>query len=168
MRKKSKKKIVATNDGSLDRVYHQTVKKVTADFEVLHFNTAISQLMVFINEAYKAETVYKGYLEGFLQLLAPVAPHMAEELWQKLGHSEDISYVAWPTYEEAMLVDATVEVIFQVNGKVKSRAKVDNGLAKEALEALAMADAAIQENIVGKTIRKVIVVPNKLVNIVAN
>ncbi|HCZ37999.1 leucine--tRNA ligase [Brochothrix thermosphacta] len=161
-------KIVATNDGSLDRVYHQTVKKVTADYEVLHFNTAISQLMVFINEAYKADTVYKGHIEGFLQLLAPIAPHMSEELWQKLGHEEDISYVAWPVHDEAMLHEDTVEVIFQVNGKVKSRVEIKNGLAKDELEAMAMADEAIQENIVGKTIRKVIVVPNKLVNIVAN
>ena len=161
-------KIVATNDGSLDRVYHQTVKKVTADYEVLHFNTAISQLMVFINEAYKADTVYKGHIEGFLQLLAPIAPHMSEELWQKLGHEEDISYVAWPVHDEAMLHEDTVEVIFQVNGKVKSRVEIKNGLAKDELEAMAMADEAIQENIAGKTIRKVIVVPNKLVNIVAN
>lgn len=117
-------KIVATNDGSLDRVYHQTVKKVTADYEVLHFNTAISQLMVFINEAYKADTVYKGHIEGFLQLLAPIAPHMSEELWQKLGHEEDISYVAWPVHDEAMLHEDTVEVIFQVNGKVKSRVEI--------------------------------------------
>ncbi|ODJ72649.1 leucine--tRNA ligase [Brochothrix thermosphacta] len=161
-------KIVATNDGSLDRVYHQTVKKVTADYEVLHFNTAISQLMVFINEAYKADTVYKGHIEGFLQLLAPIAPHMSEELWQKLGHEEDISYVAWPVHDEAMLHEDTVEVIFQVNGKVKRRVEIKNGLAKDELEAMAMADEAIQENIAGKTIRKVIVVPNKLVNIVAN
>lgn len=161
-------KIVATNDGSLDRVYHQTVKKVTADYEVLHFNTAISQLMVFINEAYKADTVYKGHIEGFLQLLAPIAPHMSEELWQKLGHEEDISYVAWPVHDEAMLHEDTVEVIFQVNGKVKSRVEIKNGLAKDELEAMAMADEAIQENIADKTIRKVIVVPNKLVNIVAN
>ncbi|EUJ35496.1 leucine--tRNA ligase [Brochothrix thermosphacta] len=161
-------KIVATNDGSLDRVYHQTVKKVTADYEVLHFNTAISQLMVFINEAYKADTVYKGHIEGFLQLLAPIAPHMSEELWQKLGHEEDISYVAWPVHDEAMLHEDIVEVIFQVNGKVKSRVEIKNGLAKDELEAMAMADEAIQENIAGKTIRKVIVVPNKLVNIVAN
>lgn len=161
-------KIVATNDGSLDRVYHQTVKKVTADYEVLHFNTAISQLMVFINEAYKADTVYKGHIEGFLQLLAPIAPHMSEELWQKLGHEEDISYVAWPVHDEAMMHEDTVEVIFQVNGKVKSRVEIKNGLAKDELEAMAMADEAIQENIAGKTIRKVIVVPNKLVNIVAN
>ena len=161
-------KIVATNDGSLDRVYHQTVKKVTADYEVLHFNTAISQLMVFINEAYKADTVYKGHIEGFLQLLAPIAPHMSEELWQKLGHEEDISYVAWPVHDEAMLHEDTVEVIFQVNGKVKSRVEIKNGLAKDELEAMAMADEAIQENIAGKTIRKVIFVPNKLVNIVAN
>lgn len=106
------------------------MKKVTADYEVLHFNTAISQLMVFINEAYKADTVYKGHIEGFLQLLAPIAPHMSEELWQKLGHEEDISYVAWPVHDEAMLHEDIVEVIFQVNGKVKSRVEIKKWLSE--------------------------------------
>ncbi len=94
-------KIVTTNNKSLDKVYNQTVKKVTEDFETLGFNTAISQLMVFINECYKVDEVYKPYIEGFVKMLAPIAPHIGEELWSKLGHEESITYQPWPTYDES-------------------------------------------------------------------
>lgn len=160
--------ITTFNDGSLTKVYNQTVKKVTEDMENLHLNTAISQLMVFVNDAYKAEALTYEYVEGFVQLLAPLAPHIAEELWAILGHEGGISHVAWPTYDEEALVENEIEVILQVNGKVRSKVMVAVDLAKEELEKLALADEHIQRNIEGKTIRKVIVVPNKLVNIVAN
>jgi leucyl-tRNA synthetase len=153
---------------NLEKVYHQTVKKVTEDYEGLRFNTAISQMMVFINEAYKSTVLPKHYMEGFVKMLAPVAPHVAEELWEKLGHSGTISYETWPAYDEAKLVDDEVEIVIQVNGKVKTKLLVPTDASKEALEGIAMDDERVREQIEGKTIRKVITVPGKLVNIVAN
>lgn len=156
------------NVNSLEKVYHQTVKKVTEDFEGLRFNTAISQLMVFINEAYKADVLPKAYMEGFVKLLSPICPHIAEELWEKLGHSGTIAYEAWPAYDEAKLVDDEIEIVVQVNGKVRAKLLVPADATKESLEQIAMNDDKIKEQIDGKTIRKVIAVPGKLVNIVAN
>lgn len=153
---------------TLERVYHQTVKKVTEDYEALRFNTAISQLMVFINEAYKAPVLPKVYMEGFVKLLSPVCPHIAEELWEKLGHNNTIAYEAWPAYDEAKLVEDEVEIVIQVNGKVRTKLHVPADATKEQLEQLAMEDEKIKEQIEGKTVRKVIAVPGKLVNIVAN
>ncbi|WP_121611371.1 leucine--tRNA ligase [Mesobacillus foraminis] len=154
--------------GSLEKVYHQTVKKVTEDFEELRFNTAISQMMVFINEAYKADVLPKGYIEGFVKMFAPICPHVAEELWEKLGHKETISYAAWPAYDEAKLVDEEIEIVIQINGKIKTKMKVPADANRETLEQIAMGDVTIKEQIDGKTVRKVIAVPGKLVNIVAN
>ncbi|MFB6467612.1 leucine--tRNA ligase [Cytobacillus sp. Hz8] len=153
---------------SLEKIYHQTVKKVTEDFEGLRFNTAISQMMVFINEAYKATILPKSYIEGFVKMLSPICPHVAEELWEKLGYSGTVSYQAWPAYDEAKLVDNEVEIVVQINGKVKAKMMVPTGMKKEELEQLAMDDHKVKEQIDGKTIRKVIAVPGKLVNIVAN
>ncbi|WHY97101.1 leucine--tRNA ligase [Peribacillus simplex] len=162
-------KMTETDDsGKLEKVYHQTVKKVTENYEELKFNTAISQLMVFINDAYKADSLPKVYIEGFVKLLAPVAPHIAEEIWSKLGHSESITYGTWPAFDEAKLVDNEVEIVIQINGKVKTKLMVPTDTTKEKLEEIAMGDDSIKEQIDGKTIRKVIAVPGKLVNIVAN
>ncbi|MBE9907878.1 leucine--tRNA ligase [Enterococcus casseliflavus] len=165
---KMRDRITTFNDGKLSKVYHQTVKKVTEDFEQLHFNTAISQLMVFVNEAYKADALPYEYVEGFVQLLAPIAPHIGEELWSILGNDHGISYVPWPTYDESALVEDEIEVVFQVNGKVRAKAMVPADAEKAVLEQLAQENELVQEQLQGKTIRKVIVVPNKLVNIVAN
>jgi len=165
---KMRDRITTLNDGKLDKVYHQTVKKVTEDYENLHFNTAISQLMVFVNEAYKVDALPYEYIEGFVQLLAPIAPHIGEELWAILGNEQNLSYAPWPTYDEAALIEDEVEVVFQINGKVRAKASVARDLSKEELEKTAMDDDSIKEQLEGKTIRKVIVVPNKLVNIVAN
>lgn len=159
-------RITTHNDGKLTKVYHQTVKKVTEDYEQLHFNTAISQLMVFVNEAYKADVLPVDYMKGFLQLLAPVAPFIAEELWERMGGTDSLSYVSWPTYDENELVEDELEVIFQVNGKLRAKVTVARDLAKDELEVLAMENEHVQAHIDGKVIRKVIVVPNKLVNIV--
>lgn len=162
-------KIKGNEEGSsLEKVYHQTVKKVTEDFEGLRFNTAISQMMVFINEAYKAETLPVSFAEGFVKMLSPIAPHITEELWAKLGHSGTISYEAWPAYDEAKMVDDEVEIVIQINGKVKAKLMVPAGAKKDALEQIAMEDEKVKEQIDGKTVRKVIAVPGKLVNIVAN
>ncbi|CAI3270443.1 leucine--tRNA ligase [Enterococcus cecorum] len=165
---KLRDRITTFNDGKLDKVYNQTVKKVTEDFENLHFNTAISQMMVFVNEAYKADALPYAYIEGFVQLLAPIAPHIAEELWEILGNEGGISYVPWPTFDEAALVESEVEIVCQINGKVRAKLMVPVDSSKEALEELALANEQIKEQIAGKTVRKVIAVPNKLVNIVAN
>ncbi|MGM9903853.1 leucine-tRNA ligase [Enterococcus sp. 10A9_DIV0425] len=165
---KMRDRITTFNDGKLDKVYNQTVKKVTEDYEHLHFNTAISQLMVFVNEAYKVDALPYEYVEGFVQLLAPIAPHICEELWTILGNEEGISYKPWPTYDETALIEDEVEVVFQINGKVRAKASVSRDLTKDELEKIALETKGIKENIEGKTIRKVIVVPNKLVNIVAN
>ncbi|PLT29246.1 leucine--tRNA ligase [Peribacillus deserti] len=158
----------AESSPALEKIYHQTVKKVTEDFEGIRFNTAISQLMVFINEAYKAEVIPQAYVEGFVKMLSPICPHISEELWEKLGHTETITYAAWPAYDEAKLVSDEVEIVIQVNGKVKHKLMVPAGASREKLEEIAMGDNEIQEQISGKTVRKVIAVPGKLVNIVAN
>ncbi|MCG1009391.1 leucine--tRNA ligase [Salinicoccus sp. ID82-1] len=163
-----KDSVVESATPALDKVYHATVRKVTEDFESLNFNTAISQLMVFINEGYKQEQMNRGYIEGFVKLLSPVAPHVAEELWEKLGYSETISYAAWPAFDESKLVEDEVEIVIQVNGKVKEKMNVPAEAGKEDLERIAIESDRVQEAIREKTVRKVIVVPGKLVNIVAN
>ncbi|HCZ3881464.1 TPA: leucine--tRNA ligase [Staphylococcus aureus] len=160
-------KIVTTNNKSLDKVYNQTVKKVTEDFETLGFNTAISQLMVFINECYKVDEVYKPYIEGFVKMLAPIAPHIGEELWSKLGHEESITYQPWPTYDEALLVDDEVEIVVQVNGKLRAKIKIAKDTSKEEMQEIALSNDDVKASIEGKDIMKVIAVPQKLVNIVA-
>ena len=154
---------------SLERVYHQTVKKVTDDYEHLRFNVAISQMMVFINEAYKAEVLPYEYMEGFVKLISPVAPHVAEELWDKLGHEEgSISYEQWPKYDESKLVEDEVEIVVQLNGKVRTKLSIPKDATKEVMEEIAMNDEKVKEGLDGKTVRKVVAVPGKLVNIVAN
>lgn len=153
---------------ALDKVYNQTVKKVTEDYETLGFNTAISQLMVFINDCYKQDKINKTYVEGFVTMLSPIAPHIGEELWQKLGHTETVTYAQWPTFDETKLVDDEVEIVIQVNGKVKLKKWIAKDMAKETMEASALEEQEIKAAIEGKTVRKVIAVPNKLVNIVAN
>ncbi len=161
-------KVTEGSNEKLDKVYHETVKKVTIDYDNLHFNTAISQLMVFTNEAYKVDQIPKEYAEGFVKLLYPIAPHMGEELWDRLGNPGTITYEAWPAFDESKLVEDEIEIVLQVMGKVRSKANVSRDASKEELEQLALADEKIQEWTRGKTVRKVIVVPGKLVNIVAN
>ncbi len=162
-------RVTTYNDGQLDVVYNQTVKKVTEDFEDLHFNTGISQLMVFVNEANKAEALPVDYMKGFVKLLAPVAPHLGEELWHYLTSSdESISYEPWPSYDPEKLVSDQVEVVFQVNGKVRAKDQTSKSISKEELQELALANPNVQKQLEGKEVAKVIVVPGKLVNIVAN
>ena len=124
--------------------------------------------MVFVNESYKAAEVSKTYISNFVKLLSPVAPHIAEELWEKLGNTETIAYEEWPTYDESKLVEDTIEIVVQVNGKVKTKLEIERDMSKEETEALAMENDKVKDAIEGKTVRKVIVVPQKLVNIVAN
>lgn len=157
-------------DGGTDhfkRIWHKTIKKLTEDMEHLRFNTAISQLMIFVNEAYKAESLPRQGMEQFVQLLSPLAPHLAEELWERLGHSGTISYAPWPEYDEAWTVEAEAEIVVQINGKIVQRATVAKDLNAKALEEHAMSLEKVQQALAGKTVRKVIAVPGKLVNIVA-
>lgn len=160
-------RITMINDHKLDLIYNQTVKKVTEDYENMRFNTAISQMMVFVNEAYKADALPMVYMEGLVKLLSPIVPHVAEEIWQIMGHDETITYEAWPTYDENKLVQDTVQVILQVNGKVRSKVEVEKDLDQAELEKIALADERIQQWTAEKDIKKVIVIPNKIVNIVA-
>lgn len=153
---------------ALAKTYHETVQKVTEDFENLRFNTGISQLMVFINECYKQEAIPASFIEGFVKLLSPVAPHIAEELWSILGHEGTIAYEPWPVFDESYLVEDEVEIVVQINGKVRSKLIVPADIDKEELEKRACEDEKVQEAIQGQTVRKVIAVPGKLVNIVAN
>lgn len=161
-------RVTTENDGALDRIYNQTVKKVTDDFEQLHFNTAISQMMVFVNQCYKADALPLEYVEGFVKLIAPLTPHIAEELWTKLGHVGSIAYAQWPTYDESKLEEDTVEIIVQVNGKLRAKLTASKNITKDELEKQALAAEKVQHHLEGKTIRKVIVIPGKLVNVVAN
>ena len=161
-------RITTINEGNLDLIYNQTVKKVTEDYEKLHFNTAISQLMVLVNEFYKADSLPLEYVEGLVKLISPITPHMAEELWTLLGNVGSIAYAKWPTYDENKLVEDTVEIVVQVNGKIKQHLKVSRTASKEELEELALNDEKIKAELEGKTIRRVIAVPGKLVNVVAN
>lgn len=161
------KEIVAENSGALDKVYNETVKTVTEHIEDLKFNTAIAQLMIFVNAANKEDKLYVEYAKGFVQLIAPFAPHLAEELWQGLTASgESISYVAWPTYDETKLVESEVEIVVQIKGKVRAKLRVAKDLSREELQEIALADEKIQTEISGKELVKVVAVPNKLVNIV--
>lgn len=159
-------KLSDTNDGSLDEVYHATVKKVTSDIESLNLNTAISQMMIFINECYKAETLYKPYMEGFVQMFACYAPHLGEELWQFLGHDTTLTFEAWPTYDESKLVKNQVEMVVQVNGKVRGKFMANIDEDKKVVEEMALALPSVQAQMEGKTVRKLIIVPNRIVNIV--
>ncbi|SEF47842.1 leucine--tRNA ligase [Paenibacillus sp. UNC499MF] len=148
------------------RTWHRTVKKITEDFEALRFNTAISQLMIFVNEAYKTEALPKTAVKHFVQMLSPLAPHISEELWQKLGGTGSITYEAWPVYEEAWTVDDEVEIVVQVNGKIADRVKVAKDLDEAGMQELALGLDKVKELSAGKTVRKIIAVKGKLVNIV--
>lgn len=154
------------SDPEFERLFHQTVRKVGEDIEALRFNTAISQMMIFINEAYKLEKKPRQLMEQFVLLLAPFAPHMAEELWQRLGHSASLAAEPWPAYDPEKARMKSIEVVFQVNGKVRSKAQVPVGTPEAELETIALNDANVKRHIDGKHIARKIVVRDKLVNLV--
>ncbi|QWQ39029.1 leucine--tRNA ligase [Gemella sp. zg-570] len=159
-------KIVDKDNTDLEISYNFTVKKVGEDIENLQFNTAISQLMVFVNDCNKAEFIPKKYALGFIQLLAPFAPHLAEEMWAIYGNTETLAYASWPTYDESKLVSNTVEIVVQVLGKVRTKLELAKDLSKEELEKQVLANKEVQTLIEGKNLVKVISVPNRLVNLV--
>lgn len=150
----------------LERIMHQSILKVTDDIEKMAFNTAISQLMIFNNELMKAEARYREACETFVKLLHPFAPHIAEEMWERLGHEGSLTNVPWPEGDASKAAQDTVEVVFQVNGKVRAKATVEKSLDKAALESAARENGRVAEFLKGKAIVKTIVVPGKLVNFV--
>ena len=159
-------KLTDQNDGKLDYAYHSTVKKVTNDFETLNFNTAISQMMIFINECYKTESVYKEYAENFVKMLSCIAPHVCEEMWQLMGHDQTLAYEPWPTYDEEKTVNNVVEMGVQVNGKLRAKISVDKNESKEKIQEIALSQDNVKVHTDNKNIVKIIIVPGKIVNIV--
>ena len=157
-------KIKDEENKNLEREYHYTVKKVTNDYESMSFNTAIAQMMIFINQAYKENILPKKYAEGFLQLLNPVAPHITEELWNKLGHNESIAYEPWPTYDEEKTKSNNINLPIQINGKL--RATIDIPVDEDESKIKELAHEAVKEKLDGKTIVKEIYVKNRIYNIV--
>ncbi|MBR6579748.1 MAG: leucine--tRNA ligase [Ruminococcus sp.] len=155
------------NDGTLTKVYHKTVKKVTDDYEKLAFNTAISQMMIFVNEVYKYGKCPKEYAEGIIKMLSCITPHLGEEIWSILGHDDTIAFESWPVYDEELCKDDTIEIVVQINGKVKAKLNIAVDEDKDSVIAMAMEDEAVKAAVEGKNIVKQIYVPNKLVNIVA-
>ena len=160
--------ITDADDGKLTKIYHQTVKKVTSDFEALGFNTAIAQMMVFVNEVYKNGTCPREYAEGFIKMISCIIPHVGEELWQLLGHSETIAYEPWPTYDEAKCKDQEVTMAVQVNGKMRGTVLMEADLDNDTVVKNALADEKIAKFLekIGGSLVKTIVVKNKLVNLI--
>ena len=159
-------KIKDEENKNLEKVYHQTVKKVTEDYETMNFNTAISSMMVFINAVYKENVFPKEYALNFLKLLNPIAPHITEELWQRLGNNHTITYATWPSFDESKMVDETFEMVVQVNGKVRGKIVVSTETSKEEMEKLALDISNVKNYIDGKEIVKIVTIPKKLVSIV--
>ncbi|MDR2428399.1 MAG: leucine--tRNA ligase, partial [Candidatus Margulisbacteria bacterium] len=163
----TQKKIAETEpDAELLKLLHQTIKKVGEDINSLNFNTGISQLMIFANAAQSREIIAPELAENFLKLLAPYAPHLAEELWEKLGHKTSIHLEQWPEYDARYLTTDEVEIVFSVNGRTRGAQKAAKGLPLAELEKLALANPAVQKHLAGKTILKKIIVPDKIVNFV--
>jgi leucyl-tRNA synthetase len=156
----------AKPDRDTERLLHQTIKKVTEDLDTMRFNTAISTMMEFSNHLTKQETRPRSVLESFVLLLSPFAPHLAEELWAALGHARTLTYEPWPSFDEALIRADLIEVPVQISGKVRSKITVPVDSTEADLQAAALADERIRALIEGKQVRKIIVVPRKLVNIV--
>ena len=157
--------IVDVDDKTLEKIYHQTVKKVTNDFEELGYNTAISQMMIFVNAVYKAGSCYREYAENFIKMFSCICPHVGEEIWEIMGHNNTIAYEAWPTYDEAKCVEDTVEIAVQINGKVKATIAIGKDDPKD--DVIAKGKEAIADKLEGLNIVKEIYVPGRIVNIVA-
>lgn len=159
--------IINENTPELDYIYHQTVKKVTEDYNNLAFNTAISQMMVFINEVYKVKKISKEYAEGFIKMISCITPHIGEEMWSLIGHDTTIAYEKWPTYDENKLVLNEIEIAVQICGKTRGTIKVNVDANEKEIEDIALNADFVKTRIAGKEIKKIIVIKNKIVNIVA-
>jgi leucyl-tRNA synthetase len=160
--------LAAAANPEVEKLLHRTIAKVQNDIERLAFNTGIAALIGFVNTATSEGGMTKDQADRFIRILGPFAPHMAEELWNKIGHTSLVSLAAWPSYDEAQLQDDQVEVPVQIMGKVRHRLLIPATADAKTMEALALADAKVKELIAGKTVRKIVVVPGKLINIVAN
>ena len=161
-------KIVDKETKNLEKSYHKTVKKVTLDYEQLSFNTAIAQLMIFVNDCYKESEVSKEYIEGLVKMISPICPHIGEQMWENLGHKDTIAYKSWPKYDEALCVDDLVTIGVQINGKLRGTITVAKDSPSDVLEKCALDNQDIQRHLEGKTVRKIIAIVNRIVNIVAN
>jgi leucyl-tRNA synthetase len=155
------------SDRALERALHSAIKRVTEGVEHLRFNTAISEMMVFVNEATRAEVLPRAWLETFLLVLSPFAPHLCEELWHRLGRPETLAYEPWPAYDERALAVDTITIAVQVAGKTRGTIEVPADVSEGAAIAAAKADPKIARHLEGKTIRREIYVPGRLVNLVA-
>jgi leucyl-tRNA synthetase len=151
-----------------NKILHATIKKVTEDIESLSFNTAISQMMIFVNAFTNAETIPISAMRTFLVLLNPFAPHLSSELWEKLKSSGDITAQTWPSCDERFLVEDEVEVVIQVNGKVRDRMMMSTSATEDEMKAAALANPKVQQLIAGQTVLKIVTVPKKLINIVVD
>ena len=161
--------IVTDEEGlspDLEKAFHKTIKKVSEDFDKMKFNTAIAALMALINEIYKKGSITRGELKIYITLLNPAAPHLTEEMWVNAGFSGFLHDTKWPEFDEAKTKDDTVEIVAQINGKVKDKIVISADLSREEMEKAALENDKIKELVSGKTIVKVICVPKKLVNIV--
>ena len=159
-------KLTDNNDGELDYSYNFLVKKVTNDFLALSFNTAIAQMMVFINDCYKAKSLYRPYIENFVKMFSCICPFVGEEMWQKLGHTDSIAYETWPSFDETKLVKNEVTIGVSINGKVRDSITLSKTATQEEAMNLALASEKVGKWTEGKTIRKVIYVPGRILNIV--
>lgn len=159
-------KVVDKPNKNLEKAYNYTVKKVTNDYETMNFNTAISQMMIFVNLANKEEVLPLEYAEGFLKLLNPVAPHITEELWSEIGHTETITYSTWPTFDEAKTQEDTISLPVQINGKLRANVEIEKDEEQESVKQKVHNNDKIQAQIEGKQIVKEIYVPNRIYNIV--
>ncbi|MEP6860083.1 MAG: leucine--tRNA ligase, partial [Deltaproteobacteria bacterium] len=156
----------ATDNKELERALHAAIKKVTQGVTDMRFNTAISEMMVFVNEATKATAIPRPWFEMFVKILSPFAPHLCEEIWQRLGHTTTIAYEPWPAYDEAKLVRDTLKIGVQVMGKLRSEIEVPSDATQESIIAAAKADAKVQSFIAGKEIKREVYVKGRLVNLV--
>jgi leucyl-tRNA synthetase len=156
----------ATMDDETTRLVHRTIKKVTDDVEAMRFNTAVSAMMILTNHLNGPDAPPRPALEALVLLLSPFAPHLAEELWERLGHEPSVADVAWPTYDPALCVDAEVEIAVQVNGKVRGRITLARDADEATARALALGDEGAKPHLEGKTVRKVVYVPGRIVNLI--
>lgn len=158
--------VVDEEVSELDLVYNQTVKKVTEDYEILAFNTAISQMMIFINEVYRVGKLPRKYAEGFVKLISCITPHIGEEMWEKLGHDNTIAFESWPTFDPNKLEANTVKIAVSVNGKLRATIEIEKDSDDEKTKEIALSQENVIKSVEGHEIKKIIVVKNKIVNIV--
>ena len=159
-------KITEKENKNLEKIYHQTVKKVTEDYETLNFNTAISQMMIFINAVYKENELPKEYAIGFVKLISPICPHLGEELWSMLGHNDSITYEEWPKYDEEKTIENIRKIAVQINGKVRATIEVTDQETIDEIKEKALNEENVQKYLIGKEMIKEIIIPNKIVNFV--